>query len=384
MKKIYYLTTLIGVMLTSCSPLSKTYQNIDSAPLGSTLSLTLIPNDYKVLPTTFYGYNAGLFDSNSDANLYIPTILASKYPTAADQTNANVTFTVSPSYSTIGAPDSKYADIAITLAAADYVFPGNTATNLTSTTAISFLTNKYPTPAANQLVVMTYNYLETGVTATAGNTVTDTFAFLNGNWVKLYTVSPAQYASVNRGSNNWFIAGDPANLVTYFNSFLKNDLTVSATAKAGDIKYVSYRYTTTYQMTLALTYDGSNWQPRLTLSYLKLSGLWVPDPTVYVTEPALTNYGNADYQYLNTLTNIGNTSNRGNVAQYGDFSLQSTSVYYWPDADLTAALIAILLHKFSAPVVGVPYVITYYVYNGTTVAATKKFQFNGTTFVLQQ
>jgi len=363
MKNLYYLLAFITVMSVGCKPLSNVYNDLDSAPAPKTLTLAL---------TTAYR-------SNDDAKTNIPTILNTKYGDYPNGSTATVSFALPTSVPLVA--DSLYAHVAYTLVTADYTFPGNTFADLSDAGIINYLNYKYPTPAANQLAVLTYVWFLSGASASSGTTVTDSFLFINGLWTKIYTVSPVQYTSVNRGVNFNFIAADLPNLPSYFNAFLQNDPAVMATAKIGDIKYISYKYLTTNQKVLPLMYNGTNWVDRSSLNFLKLNGTWVPDPTVFVNIPATAN--NADYTYLNTITTISNSVARGNLAQFGDFNVQTGSQYFWSDADIAAGLAAILLHKISSPIIGIPYKVTYYIYTGSTSAATKIFIYNGTAFVAQ-
>ncbi len=366
----------VMLAMASCRPLDGVYKNLDANPTPQTIAISLSTTDYQSLPSSVYAYASHAFKSNDDAKLYIPTILNTYYGNSAEGSVAAVTFSYGTSVPLVA--DSLYAHVAYTLATTDYTFPGNSYADLSASGIINWLNYRYPSPANNQLAVLTYVYYESGATASAGTTVTDSFLYTGGVWTKIYTVSPAQYTLVNRGVNFYFTATDLANLPSYFNQFLLNDPTVMATAKVGDIKYVSYKYTATYQKVLPLTYNGTNWINNASLNFLKLNGTWVPDPTVYITEPDAPG---ADYTYLATTT-IGTASGRSNLAQYGDFNIQSTSTYYWSDADITAAFAAILLHKFPSAPIGVPYKITYYVYSGSTSTASKTYKFNGTAFVI--
>ncbi|MEO6523484.1 MAG: hypothetical protein ABIN91_17505 [Mucilaginibacter sp.] len=396
MKKIYYLLALVIVAFASCKPLSKTYQDIDSAPLGD-VKLTLSTTEYKSLPSTNYAFNSFNFKTINDANLSIPSILAIKYPVIADLKSASVSFAMDPTTSSIAAPDFALARIATTLVTlADHTFPtstingnlipGNSVAYFTADAAINYLNYKYPTPAAYQMVVLTYNYLETGVTAAAGNTTTDTFVFLKNTWTKIYTISPAQYASVNRGSNNMFLTTDLPNIIYILNSILKEDVLLMSGTTTGTTIYVAYKYNTTDQRVQGLTYDGSNWISRQTLSFLKVKGVWLPDPTVTIIEGIGVN---DDYKWLNDPNNpiglaIGTATARANLASFGDYNINATGPTVWNDADLTASLAAILLHRFPTPVVGVPYKIVYSVFVSKVTQTSKVFIFNGTAFVLQQ
>ncbi|EHQ25421.1 hypothetical protein [Mucilaginibacter paludis] len=380
MKKLYYLFALIAVTFASCDPLSQTYKALDATP--------------KTTAAATYTTTLGTYKSATDANTSIPASLLSKYPSASDGSSALVTFSLAPSSSNVAVPDSTLSRVSVTLATADYSFPastlpngtavpGNSTAYLTSDGVINYLNYKYPTPAANQLVVLTYTYYEAGNTPSSGSTVTDSFLYFASGWIKAYTITPAQYTAAGRGANGYFSATDYAALSGFFNAFLRGDAAVMGPAKTGDVKYVSYKFTATYQKIMTLTYDGSNWVLKQTLQFLKIAGVWAPDPTVYITFPVVKN---VTYAYLNNPANanIGTADARANVISFGDFSISGSGTTVWNDTDLTAALAAGLVEKIAKPVVGVPYTVTYYVYvSPSVVPRTKTFVYDGTNFVYQ-
>ena len=382
MKKLYYLLVFIAIVSASCDPTSQTYKTLDNLPkptVAATYTLTL-----------------GTYKSATDANLSVPASLATKYPLSTNTSNALVTFALAPSSSNVAVPDSTIAHVASTLVASDYTFPastlpppsntpvpGNTTAYFTAAGVINYLNYKYPTPTANQLVVLTYVYFETGNTPTGGTTQTDSYIYLPTGWIKCYTITPAQYTASGRGAQGFYTAADYGSLAGYFNAILSSDPTVMGPAKVGSVVYVSYKFTATYQKIMTLTYDGSTWALKQTLPFLKLSGVWVPDPTIYITEAVGTN---ADYVWLNTNTTIGSTLARANVASFGDFDIRTTTglTTNWSTTDVTAALAAILLHRFPNATIGVPYKVTYSVYTGTVSATSQTFVFDGTVFNQQQ
>jgi len=383
MKKIFYLLAFVAIAFASCDPLSKTYSTIDATPTPytKTLTITLANADYQKLGTSSsspYPGKSYNFKTTADANLYIPTILNAEYPQLDNGSNANVTFAFPATQPLV--PDSTYTHVAYTMVTADYTFPGNTFPDLSAAGVLNYLAYKYPTPVPNQLVVLTYVFFESGGTPSAGTTVTDSFMFLGGAWTKIYTVSPAQYASVNRGTNNWFIATDIPNIPVYLNTFLTSDpLVIATNPKVGDVKYISYRYLTTFQKVISLIFDGTNWVNKQTLSFLKSGGTWIPDPTVYYT------FNKADYAVLNLAsTTAGTAAARANVASFGDFNIQSAgSATYWSPADLQAALIVMLTADFPSPKPNIPYKVTYAVYTGVVSNVSAIFVYNGTTWVAQ-
>jgi len=363
MKKIYFLLTVIAMAFASCDPLSNTYKDLNANPsaqiitFGSTTSyasLDLAKTGISALLNTKYG------DYPNNTRAIVSTPLLGTFTLAA---------------STVLAQD------AYTLVTADYATV-TTFTDFNDANVLAFLNIKYPTPAANQLAVLTYNYFLSGATASSGTLTTDSFIYINGLWTKAYTVSAAQYTSIGRGVNFYFTATDLTNLPAYLIAFLQNDPSVMVNAKAGDIKYVSYKTSATAIQVFPLTFNGTSWVNNFALTFLKLNGTWVPDPTISIVEPDTPN--DPDYVWLRDNTSIGSTAARTNVAQYGDANIESSSQYYWADTDLQAAFAAILLHRVASPVIGIPYRVTYYAYTGTDAAVSKTYVFNGTAFVFQQ
>jgi len=354
MKKTLYLLAFIAAVFTSCDPLSKTYQDIDAvaAQMPQTITLTL---------TTSYA-------SAAAASTGIAATLNSSYTKVPDGSSAAVTY-VAPANSTF-APDVTLSHVAYTMVTTDYTFPGNTFSDLTDAGVLNFLAYKYPTPVVNEQVVLTYNYFLSGYTSSSGTITTDSFVFAGGAWVKAYTVSPNQYASVNRGLTNTFVSADVANIPTYLNGFLKGDGAVSIVAKAGDVKYVSYRYITTSNYILPMYYNSTNWNSTPTLLFLKVNGTWIPDPTVYYK---LTT---ADTKLIAAST-FGTAAQRTNLGSFGDFSA-------WATADIQGGIIVVLTADFPTPKVNIPYKVTYLNYTGgVDVPTVLSFVYNGTAWVAQ-
>jgi hypothetical protein len=394
MKKIYHLLACIAVAIsvTGCNPLDKTYKELGDLPKPAASavagSVTLSAADYGVLPKGHAAKTSLYFKSIDTAKVDIPLILASKYPTYGDKSSFNVTYAITPT--TIKLADSLNATTTLTLQltpTSDYVYPayngnaGNTFPDFSATAAINYLNYKYQVPLPeNSLRVMTYLYFESGKTASAGTLTTDAFLFQNGLWTKIYRVSNAQYASTGNGLNNWFVAADATNLPSYFNTFLKADPTVMLTAKAGDVKYVNYRYTTTYQRVLALTYDGSNWittSTPSTLIFAKTNGVWVADNTVTYQLTA------ADHVTISGLT-FGSDLARANLASFKSVDLRSTSTTKWLPEEIANAVAALAKIKFGATAEqNQIFNLSYYGYTGTYAYVVVKLKYVGTDFVIQ-
>jgi len=209
-----------------------------------------------------------------------------------------------------------------------------------------------------------------GYTASSGTITTDTFVYAGGSWVKAYTVSANQYASVNRGLTNTFVSADVSNIPTYLAGFLKADGAVSIAAKAGDVKYVSYRYATTSNYILPMYYNGTVWSSTPTLTFVKINGIWQPQPVVNYT---LTS---ADVTRITTGA-AGSAAAKSNLAQFLDFSSA------WSVADMNAAIIECLVVDFPNPQAGALYKVTFANY-ASPAPNPSSFLWDGTQWVPKQ
>jgi len=341
MKKIIYLFVLVSVMFTACDPLSKTYQDIDAKPTTG-LNITI--------PTAYATPTAAL--------AALPAVLNSLYGQYADNSTAVVTYVLSPN--AVLAPDVTLSHLTYTMTTADYTFPGNTFPDLSSTAVLSFLAYKYPNAVPYQLSVLTYVYFETGYAGSSGTLTTDVFMFVNGAWLKTYALTPSQYASVNRGLTNTFGSADLASIPSYLNAILKADPSVSLTAKAGDVKYVSYKYNNgTLQEAVPMLFDGTNWNSRLTASFIRTGGTWILNPVINYTLVA------ADYTALANST-VGTAAERAGLS-FNDFDYK----IWTADADINAGIAYILGLKFPTAKVNQEVDVTFKTFNpsGTAVKA---------------
>lgn len=399
---------IMVVAFSACNPLDKTYKDLGALPKPATIipkrlldtAFTLSNGDYALLPASSPAKTAGTFKLKDSAAVDIPLILSAKITNLLDKSKAKVTFGLTPT--TIKLADSVYSHVAYTVQPADYTAAsGVTKTNFkdySDAQVLLFLTWLYPNPQPNQLAVLTYNYYLSGVTPSSGILTTDSFIYLNGAWIKIYTVSNAQYASIGHSTYNQFVAADEGSIPGYLATFLKNDVAVGAAGpKFGDVKYVSYNQyisstKSTFQRVLPLTFDGANWttsplQQTLAFNYAVSTtnpntGKWsvVADNLVTYTLVA------ADYAYIGNNTTAGSAAGRANIIQYPDFNVSaSTDATYWSDTDIQGALITFLKHKYTAPVTNQLFAITYaQYYKGATTNVTKTFKFDGTNFVFVQ
>jgi hypothetical protein len=376
MKKIYYLLAFAALAFTACQ---KQPNVAPTTPLVKTqkeaLTLTLAPADYQLLPATAYPSTSNNFNTVTDANNFIPQILAAKEPAyVANGSTAVVSYTLAAP--TISVADSLYSDLTYTLVNSDYVAGGSKYGDFSLTELLNWLAIKYPTPVANQEAIITY-VLYTGT----DNTVTQAFLYTNGAWKQIYLISNAQYAQVGDGKYDEFTTADLPKLPGYFNFFLKNEISIADTIKAGDVTYVSYNHYVSgskdYQDVMALTYNGSNWgviTTQGTSNFLKSNGAWA----AVLPEPVITHTLTAADITLIVNSSIGTSAQRNNLNQYGDFSS-------WAAADLNSAMILVLTADYTSPAQNTIYNVVYLNYTGgSDIPTTLSFTWNGTAWVAQQ
>jgi hypothetical protein len=338
------------------------------------LTLTLQPADYQLLT----GYPATTFtiDNDSQAETDIPVILNSEYANLDNGSTAVVTYAKSALYFKLS--DSSYNDVAYTLTSADYkLLPGNKYTDFSIAQVLQWLPYKFPTPANNELKLLTFTPYPA--------TLTPPYSFLytNGAWQQIYTITPAEYTELGLGKYDQFGTANDAKLPQYLGALLKSDITVQDTISKGDIEYVSFNYysssDSTYQRVVPLVYDGSNYTAPMattsTLNFIKTGGKWIfvqPLPVISYTLDA------ADITLIANST-VGTSSERTNLSSYGDFESS------WTTPDLDAAMILVLTADFTSPKQNTNYEVTYKAYvGGSDVNTVLIFQWNGTKWVAQQ
>jgi hypothetical protein len=369
MKKIYYSLALLGLVFASCHPMNNTYKDLDGNPAPGKLTYTLQPADYKLIPIakdSLGNVLQGLTDT-SEANKDIPGILNIKFPGYANKSTASITYAIRPLK--VKLADSVYADVKYELTNDDYyLLPGNKYLDFSVAQLISWLPYKFPDASNYTLKVITWIPYPATLTPPPPNS----FLFANGAWMQIYMLTNAQYAAVARGTYNQFASADDSNIPAYINTLLKADLSVSAIAKKGDIKYVSYNYYNssskiTSQRVLALTYNGTDWVigsvvASNTSTFVKSAGSWIPDPTVYYTLSLADGIAISNDQSLSA---AATSDLRTALAKYGDFESG------WTTADVSLGIINdVLKVHFTSPKIGVNYKVTYLAYSGGKDVAT--------------
>ncbi|MDR6785071.1 hypothetical protein ABIE26_003769 [Pedobacter africanus] len=385
-KNILYLVAFMSMIFVACNPLKDEINNIKPVAADKTVVLTLANADYGLLPAGNYARTGFYFATTADANDFISVILNKKYPQLGDGTKANISYNSMPAQ--VKPADSLITNnpnpLTYTVTDADYsATNGNNNKNFTTAKSLEFLSKKYPAAVNNQLSILTYAYFESGSTTSAGVPAVDTFIFLNGQWVKAYTVSQAQYISAGKLVLFNFGAADEPNLAGYFSVFLGSDASVTAKAKLGDVKYVAFDYfasSKTYRRIKPLIFDGIKWVSKPVslgpLAFLRKKGTWIPDPTVYYT------LIKADFSVLDK-SGVATDAAIANAVTFASFDITG-GANNWTESQITAALILILKTKYaSAPVdETVLYKITYGLFKSGVTPTVKTFAKTSTGFVL--
>ena len=373
MKNIYYLAALAALAFSACQKEPALHSVLPSEKKD--LTITLQQSDYQLL-TSGYPKTTFTFDDDADAETYIPQILNSEYGNLDNGSTAAVTYAKSALYFKPAA-DSVYSDVAYTLTAADYLLlPGNKYSDFSVTQLLAWLPYKYTAPVNNQLVLITW----TPYPATLSPAPPYSFLYYNGAWKQIYTVTPAEYTAIGLGKYDQITTTNNAQLHSTLAAFLKSDLSIQDTVKAGDLEFVSFDFYGggNFQRVVPLYYDGTNYidPPTTTglVNFIKQSGKWIFVQPLPVINYTLTKADDA----IIAASTFGTAALRTNLGSYGDFETS------WAKADLQGAFILCLTKDFPSPVINTIYRVHYPLYSGgSDVDTTLDFQWNGTAWVAQ-
>ena len=162
MKKIIYLATIFGFILTGCNPLEDIYNDIDAQGQGvvGIAEYTLTDDDYAELELTF-----GSFNSEDDAKTLLPDFLKSAYPYFDEGSSVVVGYNLYIG-SAEGVSDFTGSDV-YDFINSDYATTGSDAfgfyPDVNATSAISaILDTQVASPTEDQLILANYDqYTET-------------------------------------------------------------------------------------------------------------------------------------------------------------------------------------------------------------------------------
>ncbi len=368
MKNLAYLYTfLLGLLLLSCEPMEDIHAEVDaqSSVILGDVAFTMSDEDYDQLDL---GY--GNFNSVADAKDMIPGLLTSKYPVWGEGSSALVTFN-------IYAPLRTERSLEVyTVTTADYDANPETArfNNFDDMGQIyDFLDTKYPNPSNRLLVSLTYKFYDGSV-----NTLNNGFLYNNNTWNFLQGFTDDEYEAMGEGFPNFSSEDEAEEKIPLYlkeKYFFKN-------RDAGAIESIMYKLyvtdvddvdgdgrvndRTTYSYVSYYIYDGVDWGPytnevQETVQFGHDGEKWVPDNTI---KYRLTS---TDIALIESSFESKYPGPADNVGFFGSFDRRSGSSNYWSDEMLLEAFNVVLDNNNPTAEDGQKYVLTFVIYNGSTV-----------------
>lgn len=368
MKNLVYLFAFImGLSLISCEPMEDVHADIDAQPeiISGDVSFTMSDDDYDALEL---GY--GNFNNVADAKSMIPGLLSDKYPVWGAGSSALVTFN-------IYAPLRTECSLEVyTVTTADYDANPDTArfNNFDEMSQIyDFLDTKYPDPSSRLLVSLTYKFYDGSV-----STLNNGFLYNDGGWNFIQGFTDDEYEAMGEGYSNFSSEDEAEEKIPLYlkeKYFFKN-------RDVGAIENIMYKLyvtdeddvdgdgktndKTTYSYVSYFIYDGADWAPysnevQETVQFGHDGEKWVPDNTI---KYRLTS---ADIALISSSFMSKYPGPADNVGFFGSFDRRSGSSNYWSDEMLLEAFNVLLDNNDASAEDGQKYVLTYVIYNGSTV-----------------
>lgn len=352
MKRIFYLLAiLLGTIVVGCNPLEDINEELSTIeiPVVGDVVLTLSDEDYEDLDLSF-----GNFSSTDDAKDDLPAFLIDKYPALGEGSSALVTFKW---YNRI----DTYSAVIYELDYDEYEpITGDTYGNFSSGGDVyDYLDAKYPTPDEGDFVSLRYDYYS-GSTST----LTNGFAYEDGEWTKFTGFTEDQYSAMGEGFPN-FSSEDEANTkipIALIDVYKYSPLSAGDIALAMYELYIGGGDTESY--TAAYIFDGEAFSAyenvaEQTLQFGHDGTTWVPDNTIkYTLVPS-------DYELIVESLSGTYPDATGSMDNYGNFERRSGNSAEWTKTMIAEALGYVLDKLDSSAADGQKYVVTYDVYNGS-------------------
>ncbi|MGB5419644.1 hypothetical protein [Algibacter sp.] len=356
MKKLIYYLVIIGAVFTGCNPMEDINSEIDAVEtdIVGDVVYELTDDDYETLEL-----NYGNFNSVDDAKSDIPGLLADLYPVWGNGSSALVTFKWYNPVKTYEAAIYELSDDehnAIT---------GNFYGNFDRDYHIyNYLDATYPTPDEGDFVSLKYRFYAGGE-----STLTDGFAYEDGEWVKFTGFTEDQYKAMGEGYPN-FSSEDEANTkipVALLDVYKYNPKSAGDIVLAMYELYVGGGVTESY--TAAYIFDGTAFSAYTnvateTIQFGHDGTTWVPDNTIKYT---LTQ---ADYDLVDN-------------GYYANFDVRAGKAEETIEVRL-GKINTILLNNFPSDEEGQKYVVSYNVYNGAAAIYTMKVIKSGGEYILNE
>lgn len=362
MKKIVYLLAILGIAFTGCEPLEDINAEVDTLnTIANVISgdavYTLEDDDYVDLDLSY-----GNFNSTDDAKSMIPELLSSKYPVWGLGSSVLITY---KKYSKV----ATYSEIVYELSADEHnVITGDTYGNFSSGGDIyDYIEANYPSPSDGDFISLRYDYYSGGV-----STLTDGFAYENGEWSKIKGFTENEYKDMgesypNFSSHDEAAAKMPIKLLDVYKYDPKSNGDVVRAmyelykGKDDNGKDIIKSYTSNFVFDGAafVKYDNEAIE---TIQFGHDGTVWVPDNTIKYT------LVQADYDL------VGN----GN---YANFDVRAGKDEETDEVRL-GKINTILLNNFPGNAEGQKYIVTYDVYSGSNEIWTMNVILEGGAYVL--
>ncbi len=326
----------------SCNQLDSELATFDVPnSVSADLDITLTSDDYDFVEKSF-----GNFNDEDEAKELIPRILTNNYPQLGNGSSAIVHYDI---YSPIRIGD----EVSFELTEDDYTALGRGFGTLDKDWhIIDAVEYKYPSPEANDVVSLTYEWYCNG--CAEEGTRTSKASYYDGNWQLAYVPTSDDYTFMGQSFPNF------SSRTTARNNIAKVLDTRHLFDEEGTVRTAVFVYTYVdnndvrqFEDFLAVfQFDGANWQPIQDVIQQSLQlghdgTTWVPDNTIKYSLTA------DDYSAIADATEATNSSGSGSVAQYGNFDLG-----LWSTDEITAAVGARLLDLFPQ-VEGQKYLVSY-------------------------
>jgi len=357
MKILNIIPLLIALAIfQSCNPLEDDIDALgDNDKIVTDLIYTLESDDYDSVGKTF-----GNFSSEDSAKLFIPQILTNNYPQFGEGSSALITYDI---FSPVRINDTTDS----TLTEDDYAALGQDFGTLSSNGDI-FEAAEYVHGEGedNDVVTLTYEWFCFG--CPDQGTLTSKVTRYDGSWYVAYTPTDEEYTLMGQNFPNFSSRSEGREKIGKFltSKFIFDEVETIRTAvftytfvDGNDVRqFVDFM--TVYQ------FNGTEWVPfedvvSATLQLGNDGTAWIPDNTIKYSLVG------ADYDAIVTASETDNAAGSSNLAQFGNFNLNS-----WSDEQLEDYIGAQLANVF--PVVeGQKYLVSYDFYNGSNGVGTILF-----------
>ena len=356
MKKIVYLLTLSAFVFTGCNPNEDINATIDAQEnvIVGDVVYTLTDDDYDDLDLSYAN-----FSSTDQAKEMVPELLSDLFPVWGKGSSALVSYNI---YNKVSTYDAEV----YTLSAGEHnAITGSRYGNFDETYHVyDYLDATYPNPENGDFVSLKYKFYSGSTT-----TLTDGFAYEDGEWIKFTGFTPDQYTAMGEGYPN-FSSEEEANqkIPVALLDVYKFD-----PKSAGDIVLSMYEIYqgggVTKSFTAAFVFDGTAFSAydnilEETLQFGHDGDVWVPDNTIKYTLTA------ADFDL------VGN-------GYYSNFDVRSGKDEESIEARV-AKINTILLNNFPSDEEGQKYLVSYNVYNGSNAVYSTAVIKTGGVYILNE